>query len=56
MRTEKEIRVEIQSLTNGMAALRGAISERRGDLRTLIFRLRRMKESRDLLRWVLGER
>lgn len=55
MRTEKEIRVEIQSLNNMMALLATQIKEKRGDLRESINRLRSTERSRDLLRWVLGE-
>ena len=55
MRTEKEIKVEIQSLNTGMALLKRAIKEHRGDMQKNIFRLRRLKESRDLLLWVLGD-
>jgi len=55
MRTEREIRVELQSIKNGIVCLKRAIKERGGNMELNILRLRKAESSRDLLMWVLGE-
>ena len=55
MRTEREIRVELQSIRNGITILKQMVWERTGDMELNIRKLRKAEESRDLLKWVLGE-